>query len=300
MVLGWNRVKEVTVIATTDFEILPELRECLPASTPEERKRLKEGIERDGMLYGILLCTIKGMPGRYILDGHTRYEIALELDMSPVVHADDALHFDSIDDAVCWIIEHQAARRNLSDEQQTIIWGRYYELRKNPHGDANRIIKPSGKNYHMETTAQKVAKEFGVTEKTIRNAAAKTKKIESLGLSDAVMSGEIKSIPNPALDELAESVEEEPERKDELVEEFIDKAKQNNGRAKATKKPKALIEEEHVEDDPEMDLILGETVEIISELIYRARSEWTAAYMCRLKKSVLNSFDCELPAEWRD
>jgi phage N-6-adenine-methyltransferase len=230
-VVGWNE-KEAPLIATTDFEILPELRDCLPGQTEEELRLLRESLSTYGMRNGIEICRIEGYPGKYILDGHTRYRLSLELGIAWKL-GDDVFHFATVEDAICWVIENQRGRRKLTADQDVVIMKRYYEAKKKPLGTNQFNDERVCKNYTPISTAEEVAREYGVSPKTVHNAVNKAKKFDDLGLTDAVMSGEIKSIPNPVLDDIMEAVEAEPERKEEIVAEVIESAKENNGRVKS-------------------------------------------------------------------
>ena len=98
----------------------------------------------------------------------------------------------------------------MTDAQREVDSGRLYELRKKAHGTNRHTSEKSGKFCHPRKTDEQIAHDLGISPKTVRRAAAETKKIDALGLTTAVMSGEIKSIPKPALDELEEAVEQVP------------------------------------------------------------------------------------------
>lgn len=216
--------------ANYDFEILPELRDCLPGQTADELRLLRKGLERDGMRQGIELCTITEYPGRYILDGHTRYRMAHEIGIAWKI-ADDCLHFETVDDAIVWIIENNAGRRTLTPQQTRELIAKHYKASRKPVGRPTADDKLCQND--TISTAAKTAAEFGVSPKTVYRAVEESEKIESIGLTDAVMSGEIKSIPNPVLADIVDAIEAEPERKDEIIAEVIEAAKENNGRAKS-------------------------------------------------------------------
>jgi ParB-like chromosome segregation protein Spo0J len=107
--------------------------------------------------------------GEYVLlDGHHRYELAQKhgLTFSTIV-----VQFNSREEAIEWVLRNQLARRNLTDEQRTLIIGRYYnQLKRAPHrpadkGDKLSPLAESGK------TAEQVASVFGVDPRTVYRAA---------------------------------------------------------------------------------------------------------------------------------
>ena len=67
--------------------------------------------------------------------------------------------------AEAWIINNQMGRRNLTAEEMSYLRGRRYNGEKKQQGGDR---KSSGNSYHMKT-AEKLAKEYKVSEKTIRN-----------------------------------------------------------------------------------------------------------------------------------
>jgi hypothetical protein len=63
---------------------------------------------------------------------------------------------------------NELGRRNVSDEQKSYLRGKRYQHEKAKHGGDR---KSSGQNVHLERTAEKIAAETHVDEKTIRRDA---------------------------------------------------------------------------------------------------------------------------------
>ena len=82
--------------------------------------------------------------------------------------------------AICWIIEHQSNRRNMTEIQAKIVKGKYYEAKKHIHGGtgANRYtVLQRGENHHSVKSQSKlpkvraeVAKKFGTTDFDIKTS----------------------------------------------------------------------------------------------------------------------------------
>ena len=66
-----------------------------------------------------------------------------------------------------WIDKNQIARRNLSPDDFRLAVGRLYNRTKKAHG-GERVS--SGQNVHMPRTAETIARESGVDERTVRRA----------------------------------------------------------------------------------------------------------------------------------
>src|SRR5438132_5879305 len=64
--------------------------------------------------------------GRILLDGHNRLRICTENNCSYTVRN---VEISDREQAKLWILEHQAGRRNLTDDQRAIIWAKIYTQR---------------------------------------------------------------------------------------------------------------------------------------------------------------------------
>ncbi len=144
------------------FRIDPEFKKLIPALSAEEYMQLETNINEDGCRDPLTVWQEENL----LLDGHNRFEICKRYGM------EYELFFVSLPDrqhAINWIINNQLGRRNLNPTQATDLRGRRYNMGKDDHGGDR---KSNGKNYHLNddrTTAQKLADEYGVSEKTIRN-----------------------------------------------------------------------------------------------------------------------------------
>jgi hypothetical protein len=138
----------------------------LPPLKHEEYKALKEDIEQNGVLHPLI--TWNG----YIIDGHHRHQIAEELNIKipePPIKMDNELKDE--DDVKVWIIDHQAARRNLSDIELADLYKVKWEIlkkkgkqemseggKKAGRGRPKKGMPKSGKPY---STREEMAKELG-------------------------------------------------------------------------------------------------------------------------------------------
>ena len=70
--------------------------------------------------------------GEYVLlDGHHRYELAQK---HGLIFSTIGLQFNNREEAIQWVLQNQLARRNLTDEQRTLILGRLYNQMKLAQG----------------------------------------------------------------------------------------------------------------------------------------------------------------------
>ncbi|AFK05707.1 hypothetical protein Emtol_0078 (plasmid) [Emticicia oligotrophica DSM 17448] len=190
--------------------VVDELKRFIPALTKEEFQQLENNILehgcKDPLTIWLTTEKIAGIsemenPVYVILDGHNRYEICKNHLVDFKISS--PLKFETMDSAKDYMINHQLGRRNLNPEQISYFRGlKYLSLKKekgkyerDEHNgkifhyeneasteDKNANEKHNGKIYHYEktTTAQDLAKEFNISEKTIRNDALFAKSVENL------------------------------------------------------------------------------------------------------------------------
>lgn len=118
-----------------------------------------------------------------LLDGHRRHKIASK---HPTIPAPKPiiLKLESRDDANNWIIDHQLSKRNVTDEQKRYLLGKKYLSHKPPANrpaedksgtmpDLSNDEESSGNSEEnsKSVSAESIAAEAGVDEKTVRKAA---------------------------------------------------------------------------------------------------------------------------------
>ncbi len=171
--------------------ILEELRSFIPPLLPQELEQLRTNLLKDGCKDPLLVWeTTQNIVGisdtpeaAYVLvDGHNRYQLCTELGLNFNVQL---LAFDRIEQVKEYMIDLQLGRRNLNPQQASYLRGlRYQNEKQNVGNNFNKENDASnGQNDHLveeTTTAQKLAEEFKVSEKTIRRDAAFAAGLEKL------------------------------------------------------------------------------------------------------------------------
>ena len=156
-----------------ELKINPAFQSLLPPLSADERQALRESLQAEGCRDPIV--TWNG----FILDGHNRYalcqELGLPFDVTWVELPDEEAAMD-------WIDRNQLARRNLTADAFKLAMGRRYNRKKkgipNPDGE-NQYREVSGQNVHQPNTAETIAQEYGVTERTVRRAGKFAEEIEA-------------------------------------------------------------------------------------------------------------------------
>ena len=142
---------------------------------------------------------------RILIDGHNRYEICERLGVAYQVVE---MEFASRDDAEDWIDRNQAGRRNATPEQLSLIRGRRYNRAKRKQGGtgANQY-EQTGQNVQSAMTAEVLADQHGVDEKTIRRDGKFAEAVEALGIESEVIGGEVDA-PKAAIIDAAKPIVE--------------------------------------------------------------------------------------------
>lgn len=151
-----------------EFLIDEEFSSFIRPLDENERSRLEASIWREGCRNPLVVWMETGI----LLDGHNRYEICQAI----------GKQFETItvslpDRAAArrWIINNQLARRNLTPNELSYLRGLKYEAEKLDVGRPGNSEKLSGLD-----TAARLANEYGVKDRTIRNDAEYARSIDIL------------------------------------------------------------------------------------------------------------------------
>lgn len=174
---------------SVSVRIDPEFQSLIPPLTADERALLEENIKRDGCRDALVVWN------GVLLDGHNRHEICERLGLGYRLKEID---LPSREAAADWIDTNQLGRRNLLPEQASLLRGRRYNRTKKTQGGtgANQY-QQSGQNV-QSATAELLAEQHCVTERTIRrdgDFAAAVEELKPLvaNIEQRVMSGDIPS-----------------------------------------------------------------------------------------------------------
>jgi len=167
----------------------PEFRSAIPALSDEERSQLRDSILAEGIRDSLVVWDGHNI----MLDGHNRYEIACDYDLSfNTVN----IELEDRDAAFLWIIKNQLGRRNLTPQEMSYLRGTLYEREKQEHG--GQVTKGIGQNDPSVSTAELIAKGTGVTERTVKRdaeyarAVNEIERIAGTAAKKAILSGDAK------------------------------------------------------------------------------------------------------------
>ncbi|MEH0152667.1 ParB N-terminal domain-containing protein [Limibacter armeniacum] len=170
-----------------NITVLEELKGFIPTPTQEERELLKESIAAEGCKEPLLLWEHRHEAGtEYILvDGHNRFGVCQEIGADFNIRIKS---FENIEAVKDYMIDIQLGRRNLTEQQKSYLRGLYYNREKQKA--FKQATDEAGKG---ERTSEKVAKQYNVSEKTIRRDAEFASGLEAIGSVDQAARKEILS-----------------------------------------------------------------------------------------------------------
>ena len=193
--------------------ILDELKNFIPLLLDTEFEQLKINLLANGCKDPLLLWEttqdiinqgLSDETAYVLIDGHNRYRICTEFGIN---FNTQLLAFDNISKVKEHMIDLQLGRRNLNPQQVSYFRGLRYNNEKSNLSD-NFYTKndgelsensPNGHFDHLEnfselTTAQRLADQYNVGEKTIRRDADFAKGLDKLSpsLKNEVLSGKTK------------------------------------------------------------------------------------------------------------
>ena len=241
-----------------ELKIDPEFQSKIPPLTDEEFQQLRENIINDGEVYEPICVW-----NRTIVDGHNRWKIIQEFPNIPF-RIKEMLFADKWE-AFEWMYRKQLGRRNLTDEQKTVLIGKVYEARKKAHGGdrGNQYTKvASNQNEYLAgtpgKTVKQIARELDVAASTVQRAEKFAKGVDALSkvskeAADIVLQGQ-SGVSKKNIANLRNASEDE--RKD-IAQKII------SGTIKAEKAAKR-----------EMDMAIDKSVEAVRG---ESRMEYTLA-----------------------
>ena len=193
--------------------IRENLRLLIPPLSLEEINQLESNIKTEGVREPLIIWPFEN---EYVLvDGHNRYSICKKLGLE---FPFKRIEFKDEEDAKDWMIRNQLGRRNLSPEQQSYLRGLRYNREKS---QGKRSDLTSGQNdpkSETHSTAATLAKEYNVSEKTIKRDGEFAKGVDIIGGKNPELKKEILKGNSPIKKGQIQQVAKEPQLVDPIIE----------------------------------------------------------------------------------
>ncbi|MCU0440402.1 MAG: hypothetical protein MUC49_21125 [Raineya sp.] len=179
--------------------IYQELQALIPPLTTEELVGLEQSILLEGCREPLTVW--KNGEELILVDGHNRYGICKKHNLHYKTFEKEFSDLDAVKD---WMISNQLGRRNLSELQKSYLRGLQYNREKKGLGGDRKGEKSKG-HFDLLTTAEKLAEEHKVSEKTIKRDEKFAIGLDKLTdgnkeLKDKILNKEIK-IPQSIIQE---------------------------------------------------------------------------------------------------
>lgn len=238
-----------------ELKIDPEFRDKIPPLTDEEFEQLKDNILCDGEVYEPI-CVWNGV----IVDGHNRWKIVQEHPTIPFKIRE--MNFSDKFEAFDWMYKKQLGRRNLTDEQRTVLIGKMYEARKNmvvKRDDKGKFSPCSqiGDTDKPQRISDQIAQELGVAKNTVLRSEKFSKGLDKLKevspeAADRILSGK-SSVNKSEVIELQKKTESE-------VKDFAESVV--SGEAKEQRK-RRLLDPVEKEKNKQIDEAINASIEAV-------------------------------------
>ena len=175
----------------------PEFRDKIPPLSEDEFLKLEENIVSDGEVREPLVVW-----NNTIIDGHHRWKIIQKHPEIPYRVKD--MDFADKWAAIVWMCRNQLGRRNVTDEQKTVLIGEAYKAQKMSVGNHaergadGRYLSAQNEHKGKNRTSDVIARDFGVGKETVKRAEHfldglnEAEKV-SPGIKESILIGEVKA-----------------------------------------------------------------------------------------------------------
>jgi len=240
-----------------DIVIDPEFRDLIPALSEEELNGLEKSIVENGFNPAFPLIIWKDY--NILVEGHNRYNVCMKHNIEPLVIEQE---FESREHVMSWMLDNQLSRRNLTTEQKNDLIGKKYNLEKKSRGGAK------GNNCTLNV-ADKIAKEFDVSPRSVKNAGKYNKSLDQISETCSIKRADLmsKTSINDVNNIVKMNVDEQKEVVDKLVNREITSLKEVQ-----IERPVMITFFVGLENKNRMTSMLGKLNkdQLINELIYEA------------------------------
>ena len=215
-----------------------EIKDRLWKLNETEYSNLEQSLIKEGCRENILTWN------NTIVDGHNRYEICKR---HHIPYITTEKHFENLNQVLKWVDTNQLSRRNLTDEQRTILYGRISKINKLPNDGSrgNQVQKQA----EDKMSRAKIANELKVSDKTLQRAEKYVDAIEDLTknvgkeITDKIVSGNMKVSQQDVL----QIAKLKPKEQEKVFTKLQSGEKYKSG----TSAVKEVIKEKHFEERKE-------------------------------------------------
>lgn len=264
-----------------NLKIEPEFQNKIPPLTEDEFKQLEENILNDGEVYEPIVTW-----NSVIVDGHNRWKIILA---NPwLTYKVKEMKFADKWEAFDWMYKKQLGRRNLTDEQKTVLIGEMYRARKHQNrggqiGNKNASKRCDQADNIVSTTtkqnrvAEQIAEELNVSPASVVRAEQFVNGLEMIReeepeLADSILNSQ-KKVSKQAVRDIGQA---RPEVRKSMIETI-----KTGGESKKKRSNSDQKELNNIVDSMSDDSVMQFTVDMLTEQIRFNAAAFTKS-LCNL------------------
>lgn len=247
-----------------ELKIDPELRDLLPPLTDDEYKQLEKNIVENGFDRNFPIMEWHG----YVVDGHNRYKICKEHNITDYVVG--TLAYETKEEVMEWMLDIQLGRRNLSPIQRIAIAEKYRSIyekqaRENQLSglkqNQNETVLPNSVKRESIDTTKKLAEVANVGKETYR-MGKKILDSDNKEVKEKVLSGEM-SI-NAGYNKIKETTKQKENINNEHTTTPLSSTQKETQKPKISEEVKQICEDLKTERSKEyLDSIWDYKIDII-------------------------------------
>lgn len=204
--------KELIELESISDEIIidEEIKNRLWKLNETESENLKQSLIKEGCRDALILWN------NILIDGHNRFEICKEYNIEFTTINKS---FNNKIEVLKWIDTNQLSRRNLTDEQRTILFGRLSKINKQEGFKGNQYTEVQDK---MSRT--KIADELGVNVKTLQRAEKYVDAIDELkiNINSSIIDNVLAGKTSFTKENIINISKLEPEKQVEIINKIIE------------------------------------------------------------------------------
>ncbi len=263
-----------------EISVRKNLKNFIPALSKEEYQQLEKNLLEEGCRDPLVVW--EAGSELVLVDGFNRYKICTQHRIPFQV---EKRQFKDEEEAKDYMINNQLGRRNLHPDQLSYFRGLKYERMKKQNRGYDQILS---KGQNDLSTADRLAQEFRVSEKTIKRDAAYSRGIELVGqsnpeLKQSILSGEAK-VKKSDIQELAKA-EGDSSIKIKNEADLYNKAQALRRQKEEEKIQQKQQEERQTQEEKKQKIEIAQQVLKESDPVFNTREE----RLNRLKGQILSA-----------
>lgn len=261
--------------------IKKELKNFIPSLSKEEYQQLEKNLLEEGCRDPLIVWEKENE--LVLVDGFNRHKICNQHNISYRV---ERKKFENEEEAKDYMINNQLGRRNLHPDQLSYFRGLKYERMKKQNRGYDQVIS-TGQNDLW--TADKLAQEFKVSEKTIKRDAEFSRGIELIGesnprLKNDILSGKVK-VKKSDVQELAKAKEDNSVKSIKNEADLYNKAQALRKQKEEEKEQKRQKGEQQLQTEKQQKVADAQQVLKESDPVFNTQEE----RLSRLKGQILSA-----------